>query len=124
MATVLLVGPDDVDRQAARSTLEHAGHVVVEATSSRFLRLVGERPVDAAVIDIRPPQEIVLLVGLMELRRRRPALPIVALCGGPKARDLLKLAVQAGADGALRRPFTHDQLVRAVALGLAGPQKP
>ena len=123
MAMVLLVGPDNGDRQAARSALESAGHLVIEAATDQFLRIAGDRPVDAAVIDIKSPQEIVSLVGLMELRRRS-ALPIIALCSGPDANELAKLAVQAGADGALRRPFTRDQLVRAVALSLAGSQKP
>lgn len=124
MASVLLVGLDDSDRQKARSDLEDAGHVVTEATTRQLLQVADKGTVDVVVIDISPLKHGTHLVGIMELRRRHPALPILAVCGGRDARALLNIATQAGADATLQKPFAREALVRAVAQCLAARKGP
>lgn len=123
MALVLVVGLDGSNQREMRSVLEDAGHILLEVTSRRFLHVAGQRPVDIAVIDISPLQHGAHLVGISELRQRHPTLPILAVCGGPDAKLLLKIAVQAGADATLRKPFTCIQCLDAIACCLAGTAK-
>lgn len=121
---VLLVGVDDAGQRKMRSVLEDAGYVLADVTTRQFLEVAGQQPVDAVIIDISPLRHGAHLVGIAELRQRHPALPILAVCGGRDARMLLNIAVQAGANTTLRKPFTCDQILDAVARCLAGAAKP
>lgn len=124
MAVVLLVSTGDAGLQKWRSALEKAGHTVVQATTGNLLDVAREQSVEIVVIDVTPLQHGVHLVGIMELRRRFPAIGIVALCGGRDAASLLGIAAQAGADITLRKPFSCDRLVQAVAQCLQKRGKP
>lgn len=124
MAAVLLVGVDDSVQRKMRPVLESAGHVPLKATTRRFLQFAGEGGVDIVVIDISPLRHGAHLVGIAELRQRHPGLPVLAVCGGTDADMLLDIAVQAGADATLRKPFTRERLLDAIERCLTGPAKP
>jgi FixJ family two-component response regulator len=124
MAAVLLVGVDDSVQRKMRPALESAGHVVLRATTRRFLEFADEGAVEVVVIDISPLRHGAHLVGIAELRQRHRGLPILAVCGGADAGMLLDIAVQAGADATLRKPFSREQLLDAIERCLAGPAKP
>ncbi len=121
MAFVLLVGSGDPDQPMWRSALEGRGHAVVEAETGTFLGIAETEPVEVVVIDISPLRHGVHLIGIMELRHRRPSIKIIAVCGGRDADTLLGMAVQAGADATLRKPFSGERLVRTVARCLGQP---
>lgn len=123
MVAVLLVGVDEADQRRLRSILESAGHVTLKATTRQFLERVDEGAVNVVVIDISPLRHGAHLVGIAELRQRHPRLPILAVCGGRDAEMLLDIAVQAGADVTLRKPFTRDQFLDAVAHCLIAQEK-
>lgn len=120
---VLLVEPNEADRFKIRCDLESAGHVVLEAPTEQFLRIASEQPVSIAVIDITPLKHRLHLVGIMELRRRRPQLPIIALCGGPDAVALLGIATHAGAAVTRRIPVTREELLQATTQCLTAAKK-
>lgn len=88
---------------------------MTEAETGRFLGIAETEPVEVVVIDVSPLRHGVHLIGIMELRHRRPGIKIIAVCGGRDADPLLGMAVQAGADATLRKPFSGERLVRTVA---------
>ena len=60
---------------------------------------------------------------IIELKRDFPTLPIIAISGGGRTRnlDFLKLAEQYGAQKALAKPFSEEELLESVQTCLASP---
>jgi CheY-like chemotaxis protein len=116
MARVLVVDDEKPIRDLIRQTLEHAGHVVIEAPDGRMaLRRFRETPAALVITDILMPEQDGL--GLIrELRHEFPAVKIIALSGGSVkiGFDVLEVAKRFGAVTALEKPFQLEELLRVV----------
>ncbi len=119
--TILLVEDDDAVRRVCRRVLEKQGYTVLEAAGPTIaLDIAAERPNDIALVltDVVMPvmsgPELVL-----ELRRTHPGIRYLLISGYADDMDQLKAALAEGMTF-LPKPFTPDQLGRAVREALAG----
>lgn len=96
--------------------------VVTAADVDTGLRLVESQGSDVAVVDILMPDRDGLTF-IMDIRRVRPDLRIVAISGGGRlgAGSLLSMAGGLGADATLVKPFSTTDL--AIALGQPAPTR-
>jgi len=114
---VVLAEDDEHVRRPLRRTLEHLGLEVLEAPDGETaLRLILEHAarVRLVVTDHRMPRMTGVEL-VRELKRRLPLLPIV-LVSGHGAEDI---ALEAGADAYLRKPFQLVDLARTARRLLA-----
>jgi len=116
MARILLIEDDDSVRTILYLTLVHYGHSVVEARDGRegldLFRLGG---VDLVITDIVMPGKEGFEV-LMKIRKKNPALKIIAISGGGlhNAAHYLHTAKLLGAAKVLAKPFSNEALMAAV----------
>lgn len=89
--------------------------VVTAANVDTGLRLVESQGSDAAIVDILMPDRDGLTF-IMDVRRTRPDLRIVAISGGGRlgAGSLLSMAGGLGADATLVKPFSNSDLAEAL----------
>ena len=116
MARVLVIDDQDLVREAIRVALEGAGHEVSEAKNGdQGLDLQKERPFDIIITDILMPVKEGIET-IIQVRKEFENLKIIAISGGGRGKsiDYLKLAKQAGADKALPKPFSNEELLSAV----------
>lgn len=121
MANILLIDDNIGLLKMQVEFLRHAGHEVSTAANGKEgMRLVEKQPFDLVVTDLIMPEKEGIEV-IMELRRKRPALKIIAISGGGRvsAEDYLVLARKLGAAQTLAKPFSGKELVDAVANVLA-----
>jgi CheY-like chemotaxis protein len=116
---VLVIDDDDAMRGTMRKILERDGHSVVDAANGRAgVALFRAEGADVVVTDLIMPEKEGIET-IIELRGVSADVRILAVSGGdlrlaaPDARLLDARAL--GADAALSKPFTVDQLRRAVA---------
>jgi CheY-like chemotaxis protein len=123
MAHVLVVDDDELVRSTIRASLARAGHDVIEARDGQeAVDILARGPVDVVVSDIIMP-EIDGIGLLLQLRRQQPRLRVIVISGGGRTQnvDFLRMATALGADLALAKPFTPEDLQRAVQSVLEGP---
>jgi CheY-like chemotaxis protein len=116
MARILLIEDDDNVRTVLYLTLVHYGHNVVEASNGREgLDRFRETKPDLVITDIVMPEKEGFEV-LMKLRRKNPALKIIAISGGGlhNAAHYLHTAKLLGAAKVLAKPFSNETLMAAV----------
>jgi CheY-like chemotaxis protein len=116
MARILLIDDDDSVRVMMRETLAHHGHTVIEACNGKEgLELFSQANADLVITDIVMPEKEGLEV-LMELRKKRPPVKIIAISGGGRqsTTDYLKMARLLGAATVLAKPFFNSALMTAV----------
>jgi len=110
----LIVDDSSVMRKIVERSLRQAGLdplVVHEAGSgSEGLDLLKTKPVDLILTDINMP----VMDGLEFLRQLRaqslaPGVPVVMITT-ESSEDHVRQAIQAGAQGYIRKPFTADQV--------------
>ncbi len=110
----LIVDDSSVMRKIVERSLRQAGLdplVVHEAGSgSEGLDLLKAKPVDLILTDINMP----VMDGLEFLRQLRaqslaPGVPVVMITT-ESSEDHVRQAIQAGAQGYIRKPFTADQV--------------
>lgn len=121
MARILLVDDDDFFRDMLRTTLEGMEHEVTVAKNGReALRLHEPGAFDLVLTDLIMP-EVEGIETIIELRGREPALRVVAMSGGGRsfAEDYLHIARKFGAEQVLAKPFTIEELTRALTDALA-----
>ena len=111
----LLVIEDEPDaRESLRALLELHGHgVVVAGDGPAGLRALESADVELALVDIGLPGVDGYEVA-REIRRRFPALRIIAVTGYGQREDRQR-ARDAGFDAHLTKPFSYEELVRAIA---------
>ena len=107
---VLIVEDERLIRWSIAETLEHAGHVVIEAgdgaSAIRSLTNVSE-PVDAVVLDYRLPDsnDLALLAHIRQLSPRSAVILMTAF-GTP---EITRAALDLGVYQVLNKPFDmHD----------------
>lgn len=124
LGTILVVDDDDGVRRVTRRTLERRGYLVVEAASGpEALDVASEfdGPIDLVIMDIMMPG----MTGNQasyHLAEIRPGTPLLCVSGRPDASEV-RFGVAARA-AFLPKPFTPDQLARAVEKVLLGNSAP
>ena len=116
MARILLIEDDNSVRTVLLLTLAHHGHTVVEARNGKEgLDLFRQGSIDLVITDIVMPEKEGFEV-LMKIRRKNPALKIIAISGGGlhNAAHYLHTAKLLGAAKVLAKPFSNETLMAAV----------
>lgn len=116
---VCVIDDDPLVISHLEAMLKELGHDVVSAGDvNGGLEQVAAQGSDAAVVDVLMPERDGLTF-IMEARRERPDLRIVAITGGGRlsATALLKMASGLGADAVLAKPFSASDLQLALQGG-------
>lgn len=121
MAQLLIVEDDPVFTRLLVKLLTQAGHhTTAAADGHEALACLARHPYDLVLTDIlMPGMDGIDLIG--ELRRRQPALPILAMSGGRRSLSSqfnLESATLMGAAAILPKPFEQATLLEAVTLAL------
>lgn len=123
MAKILIVDDEELARFALQEILEADGHVISVARNGvEGLNMALRGDMDLVVTDIiMPDKEGVEMI--KDLKARLPDLPVIAISGGGRTRNLnfLEIAQHFGADAVLAKPFTPDALQGVVASLLQRP---
>jgi len=110
---VLVADDDAMARLGYRALLETAGYpVLVAEDGEEATRLIEKGGVDILMLDILMPRKEGLET-LLEVKRRFPDVPVVAMsAGGMRGGfDFLALAARLGADRTLAKPFRPQELI-------------
>lgn len=116
MARILIIDDENLALFTLREILEEHGHDITEASDGeQGLALQAASPFDLVVTDTIMPRKTGLDV-IRELKRDFPDLKIICVSGSARSSniDLLVKAKEYGADEAIGKPFTEDQLIAAV----------
>ena len=118
MAKILLIDDEAQVRMLVQVALEGAGHHVLTAENGKHaLRLLEHQEVDVILVDIlMPDMDGLELIPL--LRKTRPASKIIAISGGSGEWNYLDTAKCFGAHDTLKKPFSLQELLNAVAAQL------
>jgi CheY-like chemotaxis protein len=101
-------------RDFCRTALEGAGYRVMEAATLDHARAQADvLDLGAIVCDLNMPG-LPVLEHLPRVREQLPGVGIVSMSGSEARDRALRLALQGGADVALCKPFTPDDLTSAV----------
>lgn len=122
MARILVVDDDEQFRRMLREMLERAGHEVHDAANGVVaLELDREHQSDLVVIDLVMPEKEGLET-ILDLRRRRPDVKIIAISGGGRSNPNANLAAakKLGARSTLTKPFTRNDVLLAIDEVLTG----
>ncbi len=116
MARVLVIDDEEQVRTLIREVLEGAGHEVMEAGNGReAMKLYEANPTNVVITDLVMPEQDGLET-IRELRRRFPAVKIIAVSGAQQKLnlDLLYVAEKLGALRTMEKPFDIRKLVALV----------
>lgn len=112
--TRILVADDDQDvRVALRVALEVEGYEVEAVPDgARAMQAHERRPADVLITDLFMPERDGFET-VKHFRARNPGMLIVVISGWQRAQraDHLAVALHAGADAILRKPFTPGELL-------------
>jgi CheY-like chemotaxis protein len=121
MIRILLVDDDVMSRGAIHKMLERAGYAV-ESTSDgdEVIRMYGQQAADLVITDLIMPDKDGLEI-IQDLRKLNPKVRILAISGGGRvdANEYLAVARKFGAVEVLSKPFTKEDLRKAVDAALA-----
>ncbi|MCB1105229.1 MAG: response regulator [Opitutaceae bacterium] len=123
--SILVVDDEQDICGIAQLLLENAGcDVVCTTNAARALAAVEQRDFDLLITDmLMPEMDGVELIN--SVRRTKPDQRIMAISGGGMAprESYLQIASMYGVNGVLAKPFSRDQLLKAVlACGIELPE--
>jgi DNA-binding response OmpR family regulator len=124
MTRILLIEDNHDVRTMLHAALVDAGHTVIEAKDGQEgLALFRQAGADLVVTDILMPDKEGLAV-LIELRKIRPPVKVIAMSGAGSARgvEYLDTATLLGAAKVLQKPFPIAELLAAIDEVLPGAQ--
>lgn len=116
MATILIIDDNADLGMVLRAHLQAAGHRPLVVDSARAgLALIEDGGIELVITDILMP-EVDGIEVVRSVKRRWPALPVIAMSGGGQiaAGDLLDMIGQLGADHVLKKPVLRGDLLAAV----------
>jgi len=116
MTRILVIDDEKPIRTLVRQMLEKAGYEVTEASDGKKgMTILREESSDLVITDILMPDQEGLQT-IKELRRDYPEVKIIAISGGGAVgpETYLQTARRFGADRTLTKPFSRDDLLRAV----------
>jgi DNA-binding response OmpR family regulator len=117
MSVILLIDDEPDVREMIRLTLARNNYTVIEAsTGKEGIARFKPSMVDLVITDILMPDEDGLEV-IMNLKKLKPEVKIIAISGGGKAGPVnyLSLARALGADAALTKPFSIKELLSKIS---------
>jgi len=126
MKSILLVDDDDLSRGAVQKMLERAGYIVSSTGDGRSaLEQYRSNPTSLVITDLIMP-DIDGLEVIQELRRINPSVRVLAISGGGRveAEEYLSVARKFGAVEVLSKPFTGQELKKAVEAALGETAAP
>ena len=116
-AKILVVDDEEFVRRGLRRQIESAGHEVYEVRDGvDAMEIVKSNRLNLVISDIIMPNADGIEL-ILEIRRLRGHdLPVVAISGGGRMRNLnlLKYAESLGANVVLSKPITSGQLLRTI----------
>ena len=124
MARIIVADDDELLGEIARDALIDGGHAAALLTNGAdALKVIKSRIPDLVVLDCNMPD----LSGLLVLREMRNTLelcdvPVLILTGRQSERDV-ELAIYAGANDYMKKPFDPDELLFRVDELLAKKHK-
>jgi CheY-like chemotaxis protein len=116
MHRILLVDDDEQFRNMLSETLRGAGYEVLEAREgAEGLKFYHEHGTDLIITDLIMPEKEGLEI-IQELRRNDPEVKIIAMSGGGRngPYDYLKVAKAFGARQVLAKPFSRQEILKAI----------
>lgn len=122
MSKVLVVEDDALVASTIELMLAKAGYEVVIAKDGfEALAIFDHVRPDAILPDMMLPSVVGLEV-IEAVRSRAPGLPIIAMSGSGRTQmyDVLRNALQAGANAVIRKPFEKRELLRLLPSPVAG----
>ncbi|MFA6961833.1 MAG: response regulator [Opitutaceae bacterium] len=123
MPFILLIDDDEPFRLVLKASMERMGHEVTVAKDGREgVALYMPSAFDLVITDLIMPEKEGIET-IMDLRKRSPAVKIIAMSGGGRVTsvDYLKIARQVGAQSVLEKPFRYEELKTAIEKALAPP---
>ena len=124
MARILVVDDNASMREAVCEILEQTAHETISAGDGRYAAQTHRStPVDIVITDLFMPDTDGLEI-IYQFRRDFPDVKIIAISGGGSRGlvELLTVAKNMGAQRALMKPFTWEDLLSAVNELLPPPQ--
>lgn len=121
MPKILVVDDDAMVRTTVSTILRHHGFEVDLAVNGKQgLAAFREAAPDLVITDIIMPEKEGLET-IIEMRRARPAIKIIAMSGGGRVgnSDFLRMAKSLGADAVIPKPFGPGDLLGCVKTCLA-----
>ena len=114
MGCILVAEDDFKTRLLIKIMLQRAGYRTDEAEDARQALdvLDSDTPVDLMISDVIMP-DVDGLELLEQAQKEHPHIPVILLSGQRKT-DWIQKALDKGAVGCLSKPFTQDELVKAV----------
>jgi DNA-binding response OmpR family regulator len=125
MSRILVVDDNTSMREAVCEMLQHAGYKTVSVENGRLAAPIHRSdPVDLIITDLFMPDTDGLEI-IYQFRNEFPTVKIIAVSGGGSRGlvELLAVAKKMGADRALMKPFSFEELIGAVEEVLA-PETP
>ncbi|MCW9034751.1 MAG: response regulator [Rhodospirillales bacterium] len=121
MARILVADDAELSRGSISAVLECFGYDVVEAKNGdQCLEALHDKAFDLLITDIDMPQVNGIEV-ILALKKETPDFPVIAISGYDKLYSLepLNLAISAGANAILNKPFKAEELLNNVKSLLA-----
>ena len=116
MAGILLVEDDHDLRTMLKSSLQKGSHLIIEASDGKeALQKFKSLLIDLVITDlVMPEQDGIGLI--MELKKLKPDIKIIAISGGGKAgpANYLSIAETLGADAVFAKPFSINSFQEKV----------
>lgn len=120
MPKVLVIEDDEAVRYSLEMVLKSMGHDVYAAANGiEGVALCQEQLFDLVITDLIMP-EMDGVETILELKIQMPELKIIAISGGGKYVDIMETTYRLGADCALTKPFSVNDLSECVNRVLAG----
>ncbi len=117
MASILIIEDDQEVREYLESVLTRAGYGVASAANGEegLLRF-REASYDLVITDIIMPEKDGIET-ILDLRRENSGLKLIAISGGGRSEpeNYLHSARLLGADLTMKKPFTNQEMLDAVA---------
>jgi CheY-like chemotaxis protein len=119
--TILVVDDDKLVQKSFQLLFErHEYHVLVAGDGNEALAILEDHAVELMLLDVLMPDREGLET-LLEIKRRRPRLPVIVISGaGTQSKlDFLATAQKFGADEVLRKPIASGEILKVVANHIA-----
>jgi CheY-like chemotaxis protein len=116
MKRILVIDDEPSIQILLKKMIERGGFDVLTASDGKQgMALVHTHPVDLVVTDLIMPEKEGIEV-IMELRKTRPDIPVIAISGGGlnSSGSYLRIAREAGAHAVLEKPVSRTVLLHTI----------
>jgi DNA-binding NtrC family response regulator len=117
---VLVIDDEQIVLNSVQKILREENYAIDATLSGREgIQRAKKQAYDVVLTDVRMP-DISGKIVLREIKRAKPALPVVIISGYATVQSAIE-CMKMGAANVLEKPFTPDELVHAVQAALAQP---